>query len=150
MSLTFNNRNSPFPSDAIDVLAYIFGAGVDFVETLYGNDVRPQTVKYFRDAVKLAPPHFPANARGVDMAKIKRLVSRRKRRFNADGFDLDLTCTFIKTRFAIERSRNAFARADIKPNLIAMGFPAEKLEGIYRNRMEDVVRCERRTDVVHR
>ena len=49
---------------------------------------------------------------------VKALVSKKKNRFCYDGFDLDLT--YITTR------------------LIAMGFPSIKIEGLYRNQMEEV------------
>eukprot|EP00002_Diphylleia_rotans_P035865 TRINITY_DN7866_c0_g1_i1.p1 TRINITY_DN7866_c0_g1~~TRINITY_DN7866_c0_g1_i1.p1 ORF type:complete len:154 (+),score=10.21 TRINITY_DN7866_c0_g1_i1:85-546(+) len=54
------------------------------------------------------------------MSKLRQVVSGKKKRFQQCGFDLDLS--YITDR------------------IIAMGFPAEAVEGIYRNPMSEVVR----------
>jgi len=52
------------------------------------------------------------------MSFLKHIVSKKKRRFKADGFDLDLSY--------------------IGKHLIAMGFPASNMEAAYRNSMSEV------------
>lgn len=52
--------------------------------------------------------------------KVKSKVSKKKRRFMKEGFNLDLTY--------------------ITPNVIAMGFPSDSLAGMYRNHVRDVQR----------
>ncbi|KAM9958120.1 hypothetical protein ACTFIW_013100 [Dictyostelium discoideum] len=54
------------------------------------------------------------------MDLVRKMVSKKKRRFEMYNFDLDLS--YITDR------------------VIAMGFPSESLEGLYRNRMRDVQR----------
>jgi hypothetical protein len=54
----------------------------------------------------------------VKMNKVRGLVSKKKRRYMRDGFDLDLT--YVTAR------------------VIAMGFPSERMEGLYRNPMGEV------------
>lgn len=98
--------------------------------------------------------------------RIKGLVSKRRKRFTEDGFDLDLTCILLLRSSVLTIKYNgehfklsdvlsiyycyriissmyslilSILITDIRDNLIAMGFPAEKLEGVYRNHIDDVV-----------
>lgn len=51
---------------------------------------------------------------------VRNMVSKKKKRFTEDGFDLDLSY--------------------VNPRVIAMGFPAEGMESTFRNPMEEVQR----------
>ena len=55
--------------------------------------------------------------------KIKKMVSKNKRRFETEGFNLDLSY--------------------VTDQVIAMGFPSERVESVFRNSLEDVRRSGR-------
>lgn len=72
-----------------------------------------------------------------------------KIRYQQDGFDLDLTCTSVNlelrkesTIFSGRCAQCTFDPliADITDRIIAMGFPAEGKEALFRNKYEDVHR----------
>ena len=54
----------------------------------------------------------------MSISAIKQLVSKKKRRYKADGYNLDLTYVTDK--------------------VIAMGFLSESIESIYRNLLDEV------------
>ena len=54
----------------------------------------------------------------VKMNAVKHLVSKNKRRYKDDGFDLDLSYVTEK--------------------IIAMGYPSESMESMFRNSLDDV------------
>jgi len=73
------------------------------------------------DLKKSKNSEFRSSAENKSLqGKIRQAVSKKKRRFIDENFDLDLT--YVTDR------------------IIAMGFPAEGTESVYRNKMEDVVK----------
>lgn len=80
------------------------------------------------NAFQASTAEAPRQTRVMDLIadKVRGVVSKKKKRFKKDGFDLDLTY--------------------ITQDLIAMGFPTDEssIEGIYRNPMSEVQRFFRK------
>nr|CCA19204.1 phosphatidylinositol3 putative [Albugo laibachii Nc14] len=83
------------------------------------SDTGPASSSW-KQVVSPSPASTQFEMRGISIMSypIKQLVSKEKRRFEEDGFNLDLT--YVTNR------------------LIAFGYPAESFEGIYRNHYKDV------------
>lgn len=70
---------------------------------------------------------------------IKGLVSKKKKRYKQDGFNLDLSCKWFELFFNLFVTYLSLLPSDICDNIIAMGYPAKNLEGVYRNHIDDVI-----------
>ena len=82
---------------------------------VYGKEAVPAHAK---EAVDAAPKRVRKTLFESAQNKVKALVSKKKKRFQEDEFDLDLSY--------------------ITDNLISMGYPAQGMEGIYRNKITHV------------
>jgi len=72
---------------------------------------------------------------------IRNVVSKKRIRYKEKGYNLDLTCKSLnEVPFqGIIILMLPYFLTDINDNIIAMGYPApDKIEGLYRNRLEDV------------
>ena len=75
---------------------------------------------------------------------LKTLVSKKKLRYKEDGFNLDLSyingeCFVYSWSCAItEISRIKYLHGFTSDRVIAMGFPSENVESIYRNSLDEV------------
>ena len=74
--------------------------------------------KYDKDFVEIEEPPLPKNVKSANL--LKRLVSKQKRRYQDENFDLDMS--YITNR------------------VIAMGYPSVGCETVYRNSLTDVIR----------
>jgi hypothetical protein len=81
-------------------------------------------------------------------ALVRGAVSKKKRRFRRDGFDLDLA--YITPRIiAVGLLFSPFPPVPsvrlrltcIAACVVQMGFPSESFEGVYRNKMSDGKKC---------
>lgn len=72
---------------------------------------------------------------------IKVLVSKKKKRYKVDEYNLDLSCK-LERFFGFFPNPTTVIQCiistDIRPNIIAMGYPAKNIEGLYRNHIDDV------------
>jgi hypothetical protein len=72
------------------------------------------------DGAGLASPSMSSSSKKGASWKLSHLVSKKKKRYQGDGFDLDL--------------------AYVTDRIIATGFPAEGREGVYRNSFKETYR----------
>jgi len=82
------------------------------------KDEEDEIIKSIEDQVKDVWEKMRIQNNKKSISSLRKLVSWEKRRFIQDGFDLDLS--YITT------------------NVIAMGFPSEGVESLYRNPMKEV------------
>ena len=82
------------------------------------KDEEDEIIKSIEDQVKEVWEKMHIQNTKKSLVSIRKLVSWEKRWFIQDGFDLDL--------------------AYITTNIIAMGFPSEGIESVYRNPLKEV------------
>ena len=72
------------------------------------------------------------------MNNIRKLVSKKKKRYTDDGFNLDLA--YIPVIPENRTTKGTMNGLEGRDRIIAMGFPSEGMEAVYRNSLSEVKR----------